>query len=261
MTKTALFDGILHKTARFSDRKFPAHFHQEYSLALIETGSETLILNEKKVHLPAGSLVLLPPNFVHAHEGASPWQYQAIYLSTDAVNFALRGSNFCSKNLPKTTLSYFSENQNMTDFFKKMIDSVEKEADFAENLAQIVRFLQKKETTTPPLFVQNHAETMREIRDFIEKNNAEKITLDALCTRFRFEKFNLLRQFKQFSGLTPIQYLLAMRIESAKKALFSTQGLVEIAFQHGFYDASHFCHCFQKYVGTTPEQYRLGFEF
>jgi AraC-like DNA-binding protein len=258
VTKTALFDGILHKTANFANRKFPAHFHQEYSLALIETGSENLLVQGQNVHLPAGSLVLLPPNLVHAHEGVSPWQYQAIYLSADVVNFALRDSNLSIKNLPKTAISYFSENQNMTPFFKKLTDSVKKEADFAENVAKIFHFLQKKEITAPPFSNQNHPETMAEIRDFIEKNHAEKITLDALCVRFQFEKFNLLRHFKQFSGLTPIQYLLAMRIESVKKAMFSTQSLVEIAFQHGFYDQSHFCHCFQKYVGTSPEQYRLG---
>jgi transcriptional regulator GlxA family with amidase domain len=78
-----------------------------------------------------------------------------------------------------------------------------------------------------------------------------------LCKRFNFDKFNLLRQFKQYTGLSPINYLIALRIQKAKELMISTDlPLVQIALESGFYDQSHFSNCFVKLVGLTPGEYR-----
>lgn len=86
----------------------------------------------------------------------------------------------------------------------------------------------------------------------------EKITLDDLCKRFNCDKFKLLRQFKQYTGLSPINYLIVLRIETAKKLMLSDLSLVQIALESGFYDQSHFSNCFLKFVGLTPKVYRMN---
>ena len=96
------------------------------------------------------------------------------------------------------------------------------------------------------------------IIDYFAARLKDKITLDDLCNQFKYEKFKLLRQFKQYTGLSPINYLIALRIETAKKLMFSDLSLVQIALESGFYDQSHFSNCFLKFVGLTPKVYRMS---
>jgi transcriptional regulator GlxA family with amidase domain len=103
--------------------------------------------------------------------------------------------------------------------------------------------------TTPVIFEQ--------IKIHLSQHVKDKICLDELCKRFDCDKFNLLRQFKQYTGLSPINYLITLRIQNAKELMISTDlPLVQIALESGFYDQSHFSNCFVKLVGLTPGEYR-----
>jgi AraC-like DNA-binding protein len=95
----------------------------------------------------------------------------------------------------------------------------------------------------------------------ISNHLIEKITLDHLCKKFKIEKFNLMRQFKKATGLTPNDYLMALRIETSKQLMYETDSLLDIAFSTGFYDQSHFYHCFKKYVGLSPTAYRQNLQY
>lgn len=96
-----------------------------------------------------------------------------------------------------------------------------------------------------------------QIKIHLSQHIKDKICLDELCKHFNCDKFNLLRQFKQYTGLSPINYLITLRIQSAKELMISTDlPLVQIALESGFYDQSHFSNCFVKLVGLTPGEYR-----
>ncbi len=98
-----------------------------------------------------------------------------------------------------------------------------------------------------------------QIKVYLSQHVKDKICLDELCKRFKYDKFKLLRQFKQYTGLSPINYLITLRIETAKKLMFSDLSLVQIALESGFYDQSHFSNCFLKFVGLTPGEYRKSY--
>ncbi|MBR6765119.1 MAG: helix-turn-helix transcriptional regulator [Clostridia bacterium] len=65
------------------------------------------------------------------------------------------------------------------------------------------------------------------------------------------------RLFKEYSGMTPEEYILRARLERAKTALKETPLLVsEIAERCGFSDASYFCRLFKRKTGMSPLEYR-----
>jgi len=58
-------------------------------------------------------------------------------------------------------------------------------------------------------------------------------------------------------GITPVQYVLAQRIERAKGLLaHSDTSLAHIALQRGFADQSCFTNRFRSLIGATPGQIR-----
>lgn len=69
------------------------------------------------------------------------------------------------------------------------------------------------------------------------------------------------RRFKQATGMTPISYVLNLRVEEAKTLLEGKEshGIESIAEQVGYQDTSFFTKTFQKKVGMTPAQYRKKF--
>jgi len=71
---------------------------------------------------------------------------------------------------------------------------------------------------------------------------------------------NIVRRFKQVTGITPIEYLQQTRIEAAKKLLVQTdKQMTEVILNSGYSDPKAFRKIFRKAVGMTPSAYREKF--
>jgi len=69
--------------------------------------------------------------------------------------------------------------------------------------------------------------------------------------------FHFSRTFKQSMGVSPNNYIVARRIEKAKKLLANSNSLIaDIALQVGFASQSHFTTMFRRLTGTTPKIFR-----
>lgn len=62
---------------------------------------------------------------------------------------------------------------------------------------------------------------------------------------------------KAFTGFTPINYLINIRISEAMKLLKKENvGITDIALDTGFYSSQHFSTTFKKLTGYTPREFR-----
>jgi transcriptional regulator GlxA family with amidase domain len=69
-----------------------------------------------------------------------------------------------------------------------------------------------------------------------------------------------MRRFTESTGMTPLDYVHAHRLEEAKQMLETGDLPVEaIANEVGYEDTSFFGRLFRRKVGLTPAQYRLRF--
>lgn len=65
------------------------------------------------------------------------------------------------------------------------------------------------------------------------------------------------RLFKEFSGMSPVEYLTRNKIHKAKTYLqYDNISIAEIASLSGFSDCSYFTKKFHEYTGKTPGEYR-----
>ncbi|RZJ72861.1 helix-turn-helix domain-containing protein [Flavobacterium sp.] len=92
-------------------------------------------------------------------------------------------------------------------------------------------------------------------KHFRQANTIEQIIVDVPASRR-----NLVRRFKQATGITPIEYLQKTRIEAAKTSLEqSRQSILEVMLDSGYNDLKSFRMLFKKNVGMTPTAYRDKF--
>ena len=65
--------------------------------------------------------------------------------------------------------------------------------------------------------------------------------------------------FKAYSGMSPIDYQIQMKISHAKRLLqTNTMSISEISDTLGFFDTAYFCKLFKKYTGLFEYRYILN---
>ncbi|MBQ7371349.1 MAG: helix-turn-helix transcriptional regulator [Blautia sp.] len=103
---------------------------------------------------------------------------------------------------------------------------------------------------------------IRYLVKYMESNYKNRLTLDDLAEFANFNKYYLLREFKKYTGFSPNDYLISLRIGAAKQLLVSTTlPASKIAYEVGISDVNNFNNLFKKRVGMTPIQYRRSSSF
>lgn len=95
---------------------------------------------------------------------------------------------------------------------------------------------------------------------YMERHFAERITAAELAQLGYMSVSSLNRKFKRETGMTPMQYLLEIRMARAKLLLRRKQlSVTEIAMDCGFGSSSHFCTVFLRETGVTPSAYQAKY--
>jgi AraC-like DNA-binding protein len=103
------------------------------------------------------------------------------------------------------------------------------------------------------------ASALRRVRAYVESNLDRSIDVAKLAEVAGLSVFHFSRSFKDSTGMTPHAFVVARRIERARKLLAETGlPLAEIAAKTGFSDQGHLARQFRKINGTTPRAYRAS---
>jgi len=108
---------------------------------------------------------------------------------------------------------------------------------------------------------QNHSdELVAMAQQKIEMAYHNTGTIEEMIKDIPASRRNIVRRFKQVTGITPIEYLQHTRIAAAKKLLEQTsEQMTEVIYKSGYNDPKAFRKIFRKTVGMTPSQYREKF--
>jgi AraC-like DNA-binding protein len=92
---------------------------------------------------------------------------------------------------------------------------------------------------------------------YIQMNLSQPLTIIHLAQRVNQNQDYFSRQFLQFTGERPLNYIHEKRIERAQYLITTTNMIYpDIAIETGFSSLPHFSKIFKKVTGTTPDNYR-----
>jgi transcriptional regulator GlxA family with amidase domain len=98
------------------------------------------------------------------------------------------------------------------------------------------------------------------IVEWMEENALEPLNLDSIARHASMSVRSLNRHFRERLGTTPLQLLLQIRIDRARRLLETTRLPVDrIARQSGFASPASFRLHFVRSVGVPPHKYRTGY--
>lgn len=94
---------------------------------------------------------------------------------------------------------------------------------------------------------------LQAIDRFIDQNIEGVLRIDDLAGLVGLSRYHFLRCFKRATGLSPLQYVLAKRVERARRLLAeSSESIAAIAYATGFSSQSHLNAMFKRHFGITP---------
>lgn len=95
------------------------------------------------------------------------------------------------------------------------------------------------------------------VKDYVNINFGKNITLASLSEIFFVSPFHISHTFKENYGISPIQYLINVRMNEAKNLLLDTNfSIREIALKVGYPNANYFNILFKRFSGKSPGAFR-----
>ncbi len=112
------------------------------------------------------------------------------------------------------------------------------------------KYSQSKQTT----------QIFNDVADYVQYHSSENITVAEIADYFGYNPKYLSSFFKEQSGMTLKQYMLNVKMDSAKAELSDTNhSISQIAYNVGFNDAHNFTNAFKKITGLSPSEYRQSY--
>src|SRR5438477_2130193 len=104
---------------------------------------------------------------------------------------------------------------------------------------------------------QDESANMARARQFIEKHQAEPLSLGRVARVANISRHYFCKMFKKATGISFIDYLSRVRVEKSKTLLINPNSRIsEAAFASGFQSMTNFNRAFRRIVGRSPTQFR-----
>lgn len=108
-------------------------------------------------------------------------------------------------------------------------------------------------STTIPSPGKLSARSWKTLQEFVEEQLQNDISLEEMAQIAGLSPYYFSRRFKETSGMSPHQYLIARRVERARQLMSDADlPLAQIAVQSGFADQSHLTRHMKRIFGQTP---------
>ena len=226
-------------------REILRHTMRYAELTVLLSGEMKYFAGDREIPLHGGDVLYLPKNTLRARSEAKE---KADYLS---FNFLTDEPVALPTVIPGGVTR---EIRYLASLFDEMIRNrySENAAEKTEHLLRL--FLLALEDD---LRAQQTHPVVRKVNDYLRRHLADRVTLSDAAAQCFLSPVYCDTLYKQETGASIIETLLALRLEEAKLLLMQGQeSMSGIAALTGFRDANYFARFFKKRVGVTPSAYR-----
>ncbi|HEY8607821.1 MAG TPA: AraC family transcriptional regulator [Noviherbaspirillum sp.] len=239
-------------------RRFPRHIHREFGIGLMLDGGHRSWSGSGNVEAGPGDIITVNPGEVHdgAPVGDAVRRWRMLYFSPELVASAAadisagRGGGYAFR-LPVMQAPHLAGC--LRRLFMAASDGAGASPLLRETL--LLDLLALAGSQTPPLPVTAPPAAIVHARQRIDDDPASVLTLADLAREAGLSRFQLVRAFSRFTGLTPHAYLLQRRIQQARVLIAAGTPLAEAALASGFADQSHMTRLFARTYGIAPGAY------
>lgn len=229
----------------------------EYTSLLISytyAGEGKLSYNGQTYHLLPGQLFLIDCRVPHEYSTLEEtWEHVDIHLwGTNAENIYrhFHDHEIVHLAFPQEGFTFLVEG---------LLDACTKVSDhrslFISNallsmLCSLLEHAEKENCSATP-------EAYKKTIEYMEANYMLPLSLDTLASLVNVSKYHFSREFRKYTGTSPNDYLVSLRMKHACILLVNTDlSIEEVAREVGIHNMSNFIALFKKRVRMTPSAIR-----
>ena len=237
------------------------HSHEFYHLMFICSGKAMFILDGIPYQVSKGDCVMIAPHVTHevpadSHSLLDVYELKFTLSDSSIDTLLKRTEPVINGNVAnmEQTLQYIIHNWAVNDACSQEI---------AETLLSSMLLTIQMTLSIIPDQVSTYIDTssytnlVKRVIQYVESVHTESFTLDEMETVLGYNKRYLCTVFKQYTGITIVEYLHHVRIRHATRCFYYHDVPVSITAQCvGFSSPLHFTRVFKALVGITPSQFR-----
>lgn len=233
----------------------------EYQLLYIVEGEGILQTRHGGQHnIKAGDMFLLFPGEWHTYHPDSSTGWKEYWIGFSGANIDHRvQAGFFSVEKPVYTIGY---NETVVELYREAIrTATRQEPYFQQLLAGVVNHLLGLMFMTSR---NNRISTGSEFPKIIDKARAylqesveSDISMPDVAAYLNMSYTTFRHAFKKYTGLSPAQYFINLKLHRAKEMLRGTTASVkEISYILHFESPEYFATAFRKKTGMSPSEFR-----
>jgi AraC-like DNA-binding protein len=241
---------VLH--ARFTEHAYPMHVHDAWTLLIVDDGAVRYDLDRHRRGTPHDTVSLLPPHVPHngSPATAAGFRKRVLYLDTTRLDAALVGAAVDRPDLADPLL------RRRVGQLHAALALPGEEFEAESRLAFVGERLRRHLTPgDPPVPEPPVRGLAARLRDLLDAHLTERLTLEQAARELHAHPAHLVRAFGAAFGIPPHGYVVARRVDLARRLLLDGMPAVETAVAAGFHDQSHLTRHFRRVLGTTPAHY------
>ncbi|WP_027817329.1 helix-turn-helix transcriptional regulator [Paraburkholderia bannensis] len=271
--RSPLLPGAELLTAEYHDHEFTAHWHDAYTIPVIEEGAECYRYSGAHHVAEAGSVPVINPGELHTGARAvdEGWRYRVMYVPVDYLHTLASDIAGCAQPLPWFDAEVIRD----LDLARRVAHAhclMEAQADNgpmaapADLLAAedalidalstlLTRYARTRAT---PLANASHEPRVEVMKALLAADLATPLRVADLARAIGLSPFHATRLFTHATGLPPHAWRTQLRLQRALAPLRAGASVADVAAAQGFTDQSHFTRHFRRMFGVPPGRWQAA---
>ncbi|MFF3643274.1 AraC family transcriptional regulator [Streptomyces sp. NPDC002564] len=242
--------------AHFTEHAYPMHVHDVWTLLIVDDGAVRYDLGRRERGTPRDTVSLLPPQVPHNGSPATAhgFRKRVLYLDAPLLDETLIGPAVDDPDITDPLLRRRVGQLHAALALRG--DELEAESRLALVGERLRGHLRPGERAGPRAGVREpRGGVAHSLRELLDERVLDGVTLGEAARQVHAHPTHLVRAFSSAFGIAPHQYLMARRVERARRLLLDGMPPAQVATAVGFYDQAHLNRHFKRVVGIPPGRY------
>ncbi|WP_377565728.1 AraC family transcriptional regulator [Paenibacillus chungangensis] len=248
----------------------PAHrlgpkVYDFYLMHIVLSGHGTYSAGGEQHRLGPGHTFLIRPEQLISYEsdGASPWRYRWVAFRGDHIPLLLQQAGFASER----EIAYLPDIRKAALLFHRIYEALRHGRPSAslQAMGSLHMLLASYSEALLPLSPTARHSKQKEsdrlyqqVVHYLSTQYTHPVSIEAMAETLGYNRAYLSRLFKRQTGLSPVTFLLRLRLDKARHMLRERPELTieQVAASVGIQDALYFSKQFRNIHGQSPTSYR-----